>query len=114
MALPINALKELVVAKRGRKGVRAAAVDIGISPATLSRVERGNLPDLNTFALICKWLERDPREFLGIQQGPTEGAPAATVHFRKDPTVKAETAAALGELILAAQKEARARNSFLG
>jgi hypothetical protein len=69
------------------------------------------MPDLETFAKLCRWLERDPREFLGMDAGAEE-APRAVVHFRKKKTVAAETAVALGELILAAQRAVQARNSI--
>lgn len=36
--------------------VRAASNQIGISAASLSRVENGKLPDLLTFASIGKWM----------------------------------------------------------
>lgn len=65
-ALSIEKLGRLIAAKRGARGVRAAAMDVGVSPATLSRVENGHMPDLETFAKICRWLGRDPREFLGL------------------------------------------------
>jgi transcriptional regulator with XRE-family HTH domain len=32
---------------------------IGTSPATLSRIERGAMPELITYANICKWLNKD-------------------------------------------------------
>jgi transcriptional regulator with XRE-family HTH domain len=35
---------------------REAAKVIGISYPTLSRVENSNMPDLITYANICKWL----------------------------------------------------------
>ena len=81
------------------------------SPATLSRVENGHMPDLETFAKICRWLERDPSEFLGFARPVTE-RPAGVVHFRKKKTVSRDTAVALGELILAAQKAIEAREGL--
>ena len=44
--------------------------EIGVSPATLSQVEAGKLPDLLTFRKICVWLKIDPAELLDI---PSEG-----------------------------------------
>src|SRR5580693_2504550 len=102
MPLPIEELGRLITVKRGGRGVRAAAADVGISSATLSRVENGHMPDLATFAKICKWLDKDPREFLGFDKSE-ESAETAIVHFRKKKAVSRETAIALGELILAAQ-----------
>lgn len=97
--MDIGALAQEIVAKRGVLGVRAAARDVGISPATLSRVENGNVPDLETFEKLCRWLGEDPRRFLST---PTV-KPVAAVQFRKKSTTKKETADALGSLILAVQ-----------
>jgi hypothetical protein len=75
------------------------------------------MPDLATFAKICKWLGRDPREFLGIDTKPSsakEASPKAVVHFKKNKTVTVETATALGELILAAQRAVQARDDLIG
>lgn len=87
--------------KRGAQGVRSAAKEIGISHATLSRVERGFLPDLENYKKICNWLGVDIEPVTASRNAPPTGA--AYVHFRKDPTTSPETAQALAELILAAQ-----------
>lgn len=51
-------LSSMVKTKRGKKGLRDTATEIGdISAATLSRIEQGKLPDVETFILICKWLD---------------------------------------------------------
>jgi transcriptional regulator with XRE-family HTH domain len=43
--------------KRAEKGLRAVADEIGgVSAATLSRIEQGKIPDVDTFIRICKWL----------------------------------------------------------
>ena len=116
MDIEIDELARLMVAKRGTRGVRAAAADVGVSPATYSRIENGHMPDLATFAKICRWLERDPNEFLGIEGiGATSPRPEpAQVHLRKKKTVTHETAESLGALILAVQAAARAHNEMLG
>jgi hypothetical protein len=62
------------------------------------------MPDLQTFANLCTWLDRDPREFLGMDASDPSEKPRAVVHFKKKKTVKIETAKSLGELILAAQR----------
>lgn len=112
MSLSIDEFGRLIAAKRGSRGVRAAAADVGVSPATLSRVENGHLPDLETFAKLCRWLERDPSEFLGIAPR-REGSAEVVAHFRKKKTVSKETAASLGALILAAQRAIEARNNLI-
>lgn len=115
MAVSIGQLGRLMLAKRGSQGVRAAAADAGVSPATFSRVENGHMPDLETFARICRWLDRDPSEFLGV--APAARATAAEppqVHLRKKTTASKETAEALGALILAVQEAAEAHNRLFG
>ena len=115
MKISIDELGRLMRLKRGQRGVRAAAADVDISPATFSRVENGHMPDLETFAKICRWVDRDPGEFLGVQgSGGALEPPAAQVHLRKKKTVSKETAESLGALILAAQAAAQAHNRMLG
>ena len=99
-------LGRLIAEKRGQTGIRAAAVEIGISPATLSRVENGHLPDLENFRLICKWLGIDPNRILGFASSSRSGTSEvrASVHFRKRKTTSPQTAAALARLILHAQR----------
>lgn len=114
MPLPIAELGRLIAAKRQNRGVRAAAAEVGISSATLSRVENGHMPDLETFAKICKWLDRDPREFLDIPVAPATPASQTVAHFKKKRTVAIDTASALGELILAADRALAAREKLIG
>lgn len=89
---------------RGSRGVRQVAKEIDISAATLSRVERGYMPDLETFGKICRWLKMDPAEVLGVDV--TASRPTVSVHFKKDAAIHPDTAKALAELILAAQRAA--------
>jgi len=98
----IELLAENILRKRSIKGVRAAAVDIGISSATLSRVENKKVPDLETFGKICKWLGDDPSIYLGLVN--TNQAPQVRVHFKKESAIATDTAKALSEMILLAQK----------
>ena len=97
----LERLGQMVADKRGKVGVRATAHEIGLSPATLSRVERGQMPDLANFTRICKWLELDPAQVLGFD-AEAVGRPMASVHFRSRSTVSVETGRALGELIVEA------------
>ena len=113
MTLPIQDLGRLIAKKRGSRGIRAAAEEAGVSPATLSRVENGNVPDLATFAKICRWLEVDPATFLGVESPDAPIKKAAVVHFRKKKTFSPETAESLAELILAAQRAKDARLELL-
>ena len=104
--ISLESLVKRLREKRGHRGIREVALEIKISPATLSRVERGNLPDLETFKKICTWVAVDPGEILGVQPASRRQA-AVRVHFKKDSTLAAPTAKALAELILVAQAKMR-------
>lgn len=105
--LTVQQLGERLRRERGERGIREVATEIGVSPATLSRVERGNVPDLDTFGKLCRWLRVDPGEVLGVDiprdESPSDGV-TATAHFRADQITSPELAKALAELILAAQR----------
>jgi transcriptional regulator with XRE-family HTH domain len=115
MSLSIEDFGRLLATKRGGRGVRAAALEAEVTPSTFSRVENGHMPDLKTFAKLCKWLNRDPREFLGIEAADSSpNRPRDVVHFKKKKTVQVETAKALAELILAAQRAVLAAEEQVG
>lgn len=100
----LQTLGQKLLKERGERGIREVAKEIGISHATLSRVERGLLPDLDTFGKICKWLDIDPGEVLRIKPRGASKTPTVAVHFKKDSALAPQTAQALASLILAAQR----------
>lgn len=100
----IDRLGQRILEKRAGKGIREAANEVGVSSATLSRVENGKIPDLETFSRICRWLGEDPAIYLGMKPMAAESVPTARVHFKKGAAIEKDSAKALGELILAAQK----------
>jgi len=111
--LSLTSIGPLVKEGRGTRGIREVAAEIGISYATLSRVENGKLPDLQTFSKICAWLELDPGEILGCGSKPKttqskEGA-TALAHFRADKNLDQNTLQALTEMVLRAQRMIQAR-----
>lgn len=99
--------------KRGNRGIREVANEIGISHATLSRIESGKQPDLDTFTKVCKWLEIDPNSILGFKkkQPSTNNDPMPVAHFRAEKTMSTATAGHLAELILAVQRAAKEKTS---
>ncbi len=106
MAAPtLQTLGRLLRTSRDTRGIRDVARKIGISPATLSRVERGHLPDLETFRKVCTWLKVDPGEVLRVKS-PSKGGDIAkvAVHFKKPQAISPTTAQALSQMILAAQR----------
>jgi transcriptional regulator with XRE-family HTH domain len=103
-AIRIDRLAERIQEKRAGKGVREAAAEVGVSPATLSRIENGKIPDLETFGKVCRWLGEDPAIYLGLPQQPAAALPTARVHFKKGAAIRKDTAKALADMILAAQE----------
>jgi len=94
--------------RRGGSGIRQVAQEIGISPATLTRVEGGRLPDIATFQKICSWLKVNPAEILDIpiDNNPTStDALVAAVHLRADQTLPEGAASDLAQLIVVAHRE---------
>src|SRR3989442_2951324 len=83
-------------AHRGNRGLRDVAGEIGgVSASTLSRVEQGNVPDLDTFMRICAWLGASPEDFTGPMkaQDPTDSVRAIEAHLRADQVLPAKTIA---------------------
>lgn len=63
--LNTDLLSGMVKSKRGNLGLRIIAKEIGdISPTTLSRIEQGKIPDVDTFIKICDWLEVSTDTFI--------------------------------------------------
>lgn len=122
--LAIEKLAALVRSKRGSKGLRVAADEIGgISASTLSRVEQGKMPDLDTFMRLCDWLEVTPEHFFETEgevktrpdglQVPVLSPTMSTeemieVHLRADRELDPETAEALANMVRAAYNAIKA------
>jgi|SRR5882757_3253563 len=103
-SIGIERLAKRIKERRAGKGIRETASEVGVSPATLSRVENGKIPDLETFSKICRWLGEDPAIYLGMEPATRSTTPTVRVHFKKGAAIKKDSARALGEMILAAQK----------
>ena len=95
--MKIDDLAPLILRRRGNMGVRAAAKEIGVSPTTLTRVEKGNVPDVKTLDKICVWLEEEPAKFTGIG--------GLQIAFKNNATTPRQTAQALASLIEKASKQ---------
>lgn len=53
-----------MTSEKRRIGVREFSKQIGISSATLSRIENGKTPDIETFFKICYWLKISSNDFI--------------------------------------------------
>jgi transcriptional regulator with XRE-family HTH domain len=115
--LALEQLVALLKAKRGKRGLREVAQEIGnVSASTLSRVEKGKMPDLDTFIRLCDWLEISPDQFFQRDEkkplSPEGSLPPISpgmttpeiieVHFRADKELDPETAEALVNMVNAA------------
>jgi transcriptional regulator with XRE-family HTH domain len=105
-------LGALLRERRGGRGIREVAKEIGISPATLTRVEGGRLPDLATFQRMCAWLRINPNELLDVPLDAPEvpstddpSTPVAAVHLKASKTLPPEAATDLAQLIVVAHRE---------
>ena len=98
-------LGTIVREKRGGRGLRAAAADIGTSAPTLSRIESGKMPDLHTFEKLCRWLEVDPSTLLGFspRSEDNDRPGMAIAHLKANREISPETASSLARIILKAQ-----------
>lgn len=107
--LNIGELAALLRAKRGRRGLRAVAEEIGgISASTLSRVEQGKVPDLETFVRLCQWLEVSPERFIPSTSRHQMSTPEiVTAHLRADRVLDPKTVDALATMIQLAYEAAR-------
>lgn len=112
--LDTEKLAAAVRAKRGDEGLRSTADKIGnISAATLSRIEQGKVPDVETFLRLCQWLGRQPSDFTSL--AATKPAPAnqstpelIEAHLRADRNLSPKTAQTLIDMVrLAYRKDAR-------
>lgn len=102
--------------KRGKRGLREVAQEMGeISASTLSRIENGNIPDLDTFVRICRWLGVSPDSFIigdasdssidSISEGGSRKA-LVQAHLRADRTLDPKTVEALVRMIELAYEQA--------
>src|SRR5258708_24774285 len=108
-------LAEELRQKRGKRGLRAVADEIGnVSASTLSRIEQGKVPDLDTFVRICRWLDVPPDRFIirsrqnvGTQVDSKRGESdeqtlqtiTVPVHLKADRTLSPKTLKALEQIV---------------
>ncbi len=93
--------------KRGDKGLRTIADEIGtVSAATLSRIEQGKIPDVDTFIRLCKWMGVSTETFItGETKRKTVTSHEQVVaHLRAERALKKETVNMLIQMIDMAYK----------
>lgn len=93
--------------RRRKKGIslRDLENETGVSFNTLSRVERGFVPDLRNYERIVQWLGLPSGAFLsGVGDGRTDNTPTPTPtviaqHLFADRHLSASDASAIAELV---------------
>ena len=93
-------LSEMIRSKRANRGLREVAKEIGdVSVSTLSRVENGSLPDIDTYVKICDWLDVS-LEYFAIKKEESNSIKQSVVaNLRADKTLPHEIAEALIKMI---------------
>lgn len=90
--------------------LRTAAKEAGVSPATLSRVQRGHAPDTDALVALTRWLQIPIEKVLhrppSIDVPSTGSTPQKVeMHLRADPNLSAETAARLADVFKAVYEQ---------
>lgn len=105
MEEPINVeeLRARVVEHRRALGLslRAASEDSGVPLNTLSRVERGHLPDLANFSRLMTWLGLEPTQFFhGAGRHRTDNTTdTIRATLRRDPYLTSQAASQIAEIV---------------
>lgn len=95
----------LISKKRAGRPFRDVAGEIGaVSAPTLSRIEKGNVPDIDTFMRLCRWLSVSPNDFqtgfdAGSQSSTLDTKDFVCAHLRADRMLPPDTARALTTMI---------------
>lgn len=102
--LDVKRLAELVRFHRGDRSLREIAKITGISASTIGRVEKEQTPDMDTFVVLCDWLEVPAAELFGNTEKTSEpkGVQSICNKLRSDSRLDPEVADVLAVLIEAA------------
>ena len=100
--LRVEDLAKLLRDRRATKGLglRAAAEEAGVSFNTLARVERGHVPDIETFSRIARWVGHAPADFLQQGSVTADSTPdVIEVHLRGDPGLSSDSAKVIADMV---------------
>lgn len=106
-------LAALLRARRASRGLREVADEIkGVSASTLSRLEQGNMPDLETFARLCAWLRVSANDFVLSERTTSNRMKTPTpefleAHLRAERVLPPKAIDALAEMIRMAYQAAK-------
>lgn len=103
-------LSSMIKSKRGKQGLRAAGKEIGISAPTLSRIEQGNLPDIETYVKLCEWLKVPTDYFTTTTEPSLNTQDEVVASLRADKTLPQETVESIVNFINLAYKQVKTSN----
>jgi transcriptional regulator with XRE-family HTH domain len=86
---------------------RQLAKDAGVSPSTLTRMQQGKSPDVNTFSALTRWLNIPAERFYAEtsqQSAPEDPLAVISTLLRGKKKMNPKAVAALQELVNAAFK----------
>jgi len=63
-----NLFSEQVKSERGQRSLREAAKETGISASTLSRIEKGYIPNVNTFLVLLAWMDQNSTNYVDLDK----------------------------------------------
>jgi transcriptional regulator with XRE-family HTH domain len=97
--------------QRQKLSWRQLAHGAGVSPSTMTRMQQGKLPDINTFAALTQWLGLPAEEFLMSKKSAKSserdifGVASGLLRGRKN--ISQDAAEAMEDLLRAAQRLAK-------
>lgn len=98
--LDVAQFGEVIRSHRGRRSMRQAAAEAGVSLSTISRVEAGSVPDLASFTALCAWAGVPPsRFFTPIAERQDTHIEVAIAHLKADPRLAPEHAGSIASVI---------------
>lgn len=101
-ATKLSRLGEAVSTKRIRDGLslREAAGEAQVSFNTLARVEKGHIPDLETFVRLAAWAGVPPERFFERRIATSESTPEAiAAHLKADAALTSEAADKIASIL---------------
>jgi transcriptional regulator with XRE-family HTH domain len=111
--IPASDLATRVKARRHARGIslRAAAVEAGVSAATLSRVERGDyMPERDNLFRLLRWVGAPVAEPSGPAEPHPPGAAtmeAIELHLRADKDLTPDDAETIAQMVRLAYERLR-------
>lgn len=99
----LDDLGPLVAQRRADLGLslREASAKSGIPPATISRIEQGRAPDLDTFRRLVEWLGLPPERFFHSSERTASTPDVIGEHLRLDPSLAPQDAEKIADLVRA-------------